>query len=110
MHRAIVIGSGIGGLASAIRLAVKGYRVTVLEAAAKPGGKLNEIRLGDYRFDQGPSLFTLPHLVDELFKLAGENPQDHFRYKQLETITKYHYPDGLVLNAWQDPGTFCCRN
>lgn len=103
MHRAIVIGAGIGGIASAIRLAVKGYQVTVLESASRPGGKLNELRLGEYRFDKGPSLFTLPHLVDDLFQLAGENPRDHFQYRQLESITKYHYADGLVLNAWQDP-------
>ena len=61
-----IIGSGIAGIASAIRLAQKGYAVTVFEANDYPGGKLSEFRLGDYRFDAGPSLFTLPDLVEEI--------------------------------------------
>ncbi|MBI3238210.1 MAG: NAD(P)-binding protein, partial [Flavobacteriia bacterium] len=65
-QQAIVVGSGIAGIAGAIRLACKGYDVTVLEANSYPGGKLTVLQLGDYRFDAGPSLFTLPHLVDEL--------------------------------------------
>ena len=74
---AIVIGSGIAGIASAIRLANRGYTVSVFEANSYPGGKLSEISLGEYRFDAGPSLFTLPHLVDELFELSGLNPKDY---------------------------------
>jgi diapolycopene oxygenase len=77
---AVVIGAGIAGIASSIRLAVKGYKVTVFESNDYPGGKLTEIRLGEYRFDAGPSLFTLPHLVDELFVLAGKNPRAYFNY------------------------------
>ena len=59
----IIIGSGIAGLASAVRLAVAGQVVTVYESNAYPGGKLTEINLGGFRFDAGPSLFTLPELV-----------------------------------------------
>jgi len=67
MKQAVVIGSGIAGLASSIRLALKGYQVTVFEANAYPGGKLSAFSLGEYRFDAGPSLFTMPHYVTELF-------------------------------------------
>ncbi len=101
-----VIGSGVAGLAIAIRLAVKGYRVTVFEKAAKSGGKLNEIRMGDFRFDTGPSLFTLPSLVDELFTLAGADAENTFKYKKLENVTRYFYPDGKVLNSWANPELF----
>lgn len=102
MAKAVIIGSGIGGIAAAIRLAVKGYEVKVLEAFEQPGGKLNELRMGGYRFDMGPSLFTLPEEVNALFALAGEKVEDHFAYEPLEVITKYFYPDGSTITAWQE--------
>ena len=58
-----VIGSGIGGLASALRLSKHGYDVTVYESSVDVGGKISEIKSNGYRFDKGPSLFTLPNLV-----------------------------------------------
>ena len=59
--KAIIVGSGIGGIATSIRMANKGMDVTVFEKDERPGGKLNLVELGDYRFDLGPSLFTMPH-------------------------------------------------
>lgn len=100
MKKAIIIGSGIGGLAAAVRLALKGYAVQVLEANAYPGGKLSEINLDGYRFDAGPSLFTMPELVNELFELAGKQPSDYFTYQQLQTNCHYFYEDGLRLHAF----------
>jgi phytoene desaturase len=99
MKQAIVIGSGIAGIASALRLRAKGYDVSVFEKNAYTGGKLSEIRLNAYRFDAGPSLFTLPEQVDELFYLFGENPREHFNYKQLDTVCNYFWDDGSRLNA-----------
>ncbi|MES2555475.1 MAG: 1-hydroxycarotenoid 3,4-desaturase CrtD [Bacteroidota bacterium] len=101
-QQAVVVGSGIAGIAGAIRLACKGYYVTVLEANAYPGGKLTELQLGNYRFDAGPSLFTLPHLVDELFELAGKHPADYFSYDQLETSCQYFFEDGTTLQFFAD--------
>jgi phytoene dehydrogenase-like protein len=77
-----IIGAGIAGLSSAVRLASRGYLVEVYERNSYPGGKLSEIEKGGYRFDAGPSLFTMPHLVDELFELAGKNPKDYFQYEK----------------------------
>lgn len=104
--RAIVIGSGIAGIAASIRLARAGFCVTVLEKNEFTGGKLSELRSGGYRFDAGPSLFTLPSLVDELFTLCGENPRDHFHYTRLETICRYFYPDGTILDSFADNRRF----
>jgi phytoene desaturase len=98
--KVIVIGAGIAGIASAIRQAVKGHEVAVYEANAYPGGKLSEFRSGDFRFDAGPSLFTMPQYVDELFSLAGKNPKDEFTYEKLETVCRYFYEDGTRINAW----------
>ena len=106
MKKAAIIGSGIGGIGSALRLAAKGYDVTVYEQAAIPGGKISQIRDEGFRFDTGPSLFTLPRLVDELFELFGENPEDHFKYKKLDTSCKYFWDDGTIVNAWQDTEKF----
>lgn len=104
--KALIIGSGIAGIAAAIRLAVKGYAVEVFEANNYPGGKLSEIILGGYRFDAGPSLFTLPEQVDALFRLAGKNPEDYFEYEKLDVACNYFWEDGTRLKAFADLNLF----
>lgn len=89
---AIVIGSGVGGLASAIRLAKLGLKVTVFEKNAFIGGKVHTREFDGYRYDMGPSVFTEPHLVQELLAL-GVN-QDSFAYHALPESFRYFYPDG----------------
>ncbi len=102
MAKVRIVGAGIAGIASAIRMAVKGHQVEVYEANAYPGGKLSEFDLQGYRFDAGPSLFTMPQYVDELFQLAGKNPSDYFRYQKLPNVCTYFYEDGTQLHAWAD--------
>lgn len=97
--RAVVIGSGIGGIGSALRLKAKGYDVDVFEAMPFLGGKLAELKLGDYRFDMGPSLFTMPNLVTELFELFNETPSKYFNYERLNPICQYFWDDGTELTA-----------
>lgn len=97
--KAVVIGAGIAGIASAIRSAVKGFQVDLYEANSYPGGKLTALKLGDYRFDAGPSLFTMPQYVDELFQLAGKNPKDYFTYQKLDEVCRYFWDDGTRLTA-----------
>ncbi len=101
-----VIGSGVGGIASAIRLAAKGHQVIVFEQAGRAGGKVSERRQGGFRFDTGPSLFTMPTLVDELFALCGKNSTDYFRYTPLKSSCQYFWDDGTVVNAWLDKAAF----
>ncbi|MBW3544039.1 MAG: phytoene desaturase [Bacteroidetes bacterium] len=101
-----IIGAGIAGLATAIRLASKGLAVEVFEANAYPGGKLSEVRLEDYRFDAGPSLFTLPQQVEELFIQAGLKPDDYFCYRRLSLTCRYFYEDGTIINGHADPEAF----
>ncbi|WP_131539285.1 1-hydroxycarotenoid 3,4-desaturase CrtD [Pedobacter nototheniae] len=104
--KAIIIGAGIAGIASAIRMAAKGYSVDVYEASNNPGGKLNQLNLNDFRFDAGPSLFTMPQYVDELFKIANKNPAEYFEYEKLDEICRYFYEDGLKLTAYADLNLF----
>ncbi|KQS35212.1 1-hydroxycarotenoid 3,4-desaturase CrtD [Pedobacter sp. Leaf194] len=106
MPKVVVIGAGIAGIASAIRMAVRGFDVQVFEANDYPGGKLSQIEMNGFRFDGGPSLFTMPQYVDELFKLAGKEPKDYFEYEKLDEICRYFYEDGLRLTASSDVEIF----
>ena len=106
MKKAIIIGSGIGGIATALRLRSMNYDVTVFENNDFPGGKLTSFDLGHYRFDAGPSLLTMPHFIDELFDLFNENPRDHFNYKKKDISCKYFWDDGTKLNAYSEKSKF----
>ncbi|HZL09280.1 MAG TPA: 1-hydroxycarotenoid 3,4-desaturase CrtD [Prolixibacteraceae bacterium] len=97
MTHAIIIGSGIGGLASAIRLARQGICVEVFEASETAGGKVSERNFDGFRFDAGPSLLTLPELTFELL-----DNDLHFSIRKLEIITNYFYPDGTQISAYSD--------
>lgn len=106
MKKVAVIGAGIAGLAAAVRLACAGYKVTVVESNTYPGGKLSAFEKGGYRFDAGPSLFTLPHLVTELFTLAGKDPSAYFEYIRLEKACSYFYEDGTRFTAYHNREQF----
>ncbi|MFT4534725.1 MAG: phytoene desaturase [Saprospiraceae bacterium] len=102
MQKAIIIGAGIAGIATSIRLAAKGYEVHVYERNSYPGGKLTSIEKGNFRFDAGPSLFTLPKLVTELFDLCGEASEEHFSYIRKDVICNYFWDDGFRYSMPSD--------
>ena len=106
MKNAIVVGAGIAGLASSIRLALKGYCVQVYENNSYPGGKLSAFNLNGYRFDAGPSLFTMPQFVLELFQLAGEAAEEHFEYSKKAISCNYFWQDGTTFTAYSDREKF----
>ncbi len=101
-----IIGAGVSGLGAAIRMRNKGYRVTVYEANSFPGGKLSSETCNGYRFDMGPSVFTMPHYVDELFRLSGKEPRDHFNYTQLDPVYRYFFEDGSTLDSYHGKEKF----
>lgn len=101
--RTAIIGAGIGGLAAAVRLAAAGDEVTVWEKNPAPGGKMDELRMGSYRFDTGPSLFTLPELVEELYGLCGERMEEHLPVRRLDASCRYFFPDGSAFTFYDDP-------
>lgn len=101
-----VIGSGIGGISAACRLAVKGHSVTVFEKNSQAGGKIGEMRIDGYRFDTGPSLCTLPNLIDDLYRNAGEDSKQSIRYHKLDVLCKYFFNNGETLIAFSDQEKF----
>jgi phytoene desaturase len=97
--RVSVIGAGLGALGGALRLAKMGFEVTLFEKNETAGGKLNEKKLGTYRFDTGPSLLTMPFVIDELFEFCGFRRQDFLDFTPVEPICRYFYSDGATLDA-----------
>ena len=106
MNNAIVIGSGIAGIAVSIRLAKLGFKVKVFEANSFPGGKLSNFKLGKYRFDFGPSLFTMPELVEDLFDICDEDTSRFFQYKRKEVSCNYFWEDGVTIKSFFDKEKF----
>ena len=102
----IIVGSGIGGLATAIRLAVLGYSVDIFEKNEVPGGKLSAFEINGFHFDKGPSLFTQPTNIEELFELAGEPISEYFWYKPVEIAFKYFFENGKIVNAYTNSARF----
>ncbi|WMX14565.1 1-hydroxycarotenoid 3,4-desaturase CrtD [Aureispira sp. CCB-E] len=100
MYDAIVIGAGIAGIAVALRLKKRGDKVLVLEKNSYVGGKMNQYESMGYRWDTGPSLFTMPQLVDELYELYDKNPIDYYQYKEEEEACRYFFSDKTQLNFY----------
>ena len=99
-----VIGSGMGALSGAIRLARMGFEVQLFEQNDRLGGKVNELITGDYRFDTGPTLLTMDFVVDELFSFAGFNRSDFLNFVPVEPICRYFFSDGSTIDASADHG------
>jgi phytoene desaturase len=101
--RVIVIGTGFGGLAAAIRLSIKGYEVTVLEKLDSPGGRAYVHRRNGYIFDAGPTIITAPFLLEELWTLCGKKMSDDIDLRLMDPFYQVRFNDGRVFNYTGDP-------
>jgi phytoene desaturase len=104
--KAIIVGAGMGGLATAVRLAAAGHGVEVLERNPMVGGKVSTLQEGGYTFDLGPTLLMMPHLYDELFALAGSSLAAEVDLLRLEQPFRYVWGDGSALDVYADDDTF----
>jgi len=95
---ALVIGSGFGGLAAAIRLGARGYRVTVLERLDRPGGRAAVHEQDGFRFDAGPTIVTMPQLFEELWALCGRRLRDEIDLRALEPFYRVRFADGTAID------------
>ena len=107
--RVAVVGAGLGGMSAAIRLAAAGYAVTVFEKQDGPGGKAFSNDLGAYRFDTGPSLFTLRHVFEQLFEEAGRTLEDYLGLIPLERICNYFWRGGERMSSYADRDRFAAE-
>ncbi len=98
----VVVGAGMGGLSAAIRLAAAGRQVLVLEQHALPGGKVGQSSVGDFAFDTGPSLLTLPDVFDRVLRSAGTSLREEVTLRHLSPSFRYIYPDGAVLETYAE--------
>jgi len=101
-ERAIVIGSGFGGLAAAIRLAVKGYDVQILERLGSAGGRAYVHRRNGFTFDAGPTIITAPFLLEELWELCGKKMSDDVDLRAMDPFYQIRFADGRVFHYTGD--------
>jgi phytoene desaturase len=98
MPHAIVIGSGFGGLAAAVRLGARGYRVSVLEQLDQPGGRARVHRIDGFVFDAGPTVITAPHLFEELWALCGRRLADDVKLVPVAPFYRLRFDDGTTFD------------
>ncbi|QIK38694.1 phytoene desaturase [Caldichromatium japonicum] len=96
--QAVVIGSGLGGLAAAIRLAARGYRVSVLEKLDAPGGRAYVHRRDGFAFDAGPTIITAPFLLEELWQLCGKRFADDVELRLMDPFYRIRFDDGRLFD------------
>lgn len=104
-----VVGAGIGGLAAAALLAQAGRRVTVFDQAPAAGGKAASLQIGKYRFDTGPSLFTLPEFFRSFFVRLGRDLRDYLEPVPLQPLCAYDFADGTRLHGFSDRARFAAE-
>ena len=98
----VVIGAGVGGLAAAIELAASGARVTVLEGADEPGGKMRQLSVAGQGVDAGPTVFTMRWVFVELFAAAGRRFDDHVRLQPAEILARHAWSADERLDLFAD--------
>ncbi|NGP87941.1 phytoene desaturase family protein [Fodinibius halophilus] len=97
-----IIGAGLGGLTAACLLAKEGHQVTILEKNEQAGGKINEVRADGFRFDTGPSLLTMPFILEKLFERCDVEINDFLDIEPIDPICRYFYPDGSQFDCYQE--------
>lgn len=100
--RVVVVGAGMGGLAAALRLAAKGFDVTVVERGRQPGGKLREVPVMGHGIDSGPTVLTMRWVFEELFAAGGERLEDHLSLARASVLARHSWEDGSVFDLHAD--------
>lgn len=98
----VVVGAGIAGLATAIRLAAQGVAVTVVESAEHPGGKIRTVLAAGKPVDSGPTVVTLRAVFDELFDIAGTRTEDHLTFRPAEILARHAWSATERLDLFAD--------
>jgi len=98
-HRVVVVGAGLAGLSAALHLAGRGREVTVVERASHPGGRVGRLDIGGYRLDTGPTVLTMPDIIDDAFAAVGESLSDRLDLTRVDPAYRASFADGSALNV-----------
>jgi phytoene dehydrogenase-like protein len=98
----LIVGAGIGGIATAARLARNGYRVTVVEKCEMPGGRCGQMTVQGHRFDTGATLFIMPELYSETYSALGERMEDQLDLRRIDPTYHLHFQDNTQLMLTSD--------
>ena len=101
-HRVVVIGAGMGGLVSALQLAAQGLEVTVVEAAAGPGGKVRQIEVDGAAIDSGPTVMTMRWVFDQILGAVGAHLDTELKLRPLSVLARHWWDDGSSLDLHAD--------
>ena len=96
--KSVVIGSGFGGIAAALRLRAKGHEVTLVEKQKDLGGRARVFNKNGFKFDGGPTVITAPHLIYELFELFNKKPENYLKLKPLDIWYRFLFEDGFKFD------------
>jgi phytoene desaturase len=100
---AVIIGAGFGGLAAAVRLGARGWRVTVVDKLDAPGGRAYVFRQDGFSFDAGPTIITAPYLLEELWSLCGRRMSDDVELRAMDPFYRIRFDDGTMMSCSADP-------
>ncbi|CDQ45436.1 phytoene desaturase family protein [Mycolicibacterium neoaurum] len=98
----VVVGAGLSGLSAALHLAGRGRRVTVVERGSDPGGRMGRADISGYRIDTGPTVLTMPDIIDETFAAVGESTADRLELHQVDPAYRASFADGSSIDVHSD--------
>ena len=99
----VVVGAGMAGLVSALQIAQRGMKVTVLDSADQPGGKIKQLKVQGAAIDSGPTVFTMRWVFEQIYASVGERLSEQVSLEQLPVIGRHAWPDGSMLDLYADP-------
>ncbi len=102
MKHAVIIGAGLGGLATALRLQHQGFQVTVLEKQAQPGGRSNVIEESGFRVDMGPTILVMKDAFEETYRAIGQNLDERLQMVQLDPNYRIYYHDDTHIDLYSN--------
>ena len=107
--RVVVVGAGLAGLSAALHLAGRGRAVTVIERGQHPGGRVGRLDVGGYRLDTGPTVLTMPDIIDDAFAAVGESTTDRLELTPVTPAYRASFADGSALDVHTDPDTMAAE-
>ena len=105
----VIIGAGFGGIAAALRLRAKNYKVTLIEKHQDLGGRARVFKKNGFTFDGGPTVITAPYLINELFELFDKDPKEYINIVPLKTWYRFIFDDGMSFDYSGKIGRASCR-